>query len=240
VRKKRLGLLWVVVMMNLVGCVHRTAPAPAASAAASPKGGDSAAHKRSAAPGAATPAQTPNVPSPQVLLKARENLRQEYKIAPQDLLHIVVYQEPDLEREVRVSQAGRISLPLIGEVPVSGRSSMDAEATLRRLYERFLVNPQVSVGIKEYHARQIYVLGEVMKPGAYDIPSDRTLTVVGAVALAGGFTKVASLDKTRVVRHVNGQVSTLTVPIKQITAGDKTQDVTLSPDDIVYVPQTFF
>jgi polysaccharide export outer membrane protein len=228
-------LSWLLMTAGAAGCVLR-APERAGAPPRAPQAAGAAARP---APAAAAAAPSPG-PAPQALLQARDALRQEYKIAPQDLLHVVVYQEPDLEREVRVNQAGRVSLPLIGEVAVAGRSAMDAEAAIRRFYEHYLVNPQVSVGIKEYHARQVYVLGEVMKPGAYDIPSDRSLTVVGAVALAGGFTKVASLDKTRVVRHVNGQATTLTVPIKQITAGDKSQDVALSPDDIVYVPQTFF
>lgn len=180
------------------------------------------------------------VPATTEILKAKETARQDYKIAAEDMLHISVYREPDLERDVRVSQAGKISLPLVGEVAVAGLSALEAEAKVQKLLEKQLVDPQVTLSVTAFHAQQVYVLGEVLKPGPYDIPSGRPLTVVGAVALAGGFTKIAALDKTRVVRKSNGEVSTVTVPLKKITAGDTAKDMVLSPDDIVYVPQTFF
>lgn len=176
----------------------------------------------------------------QLALKAAESAKQDYRISPQDVLFLSVYQEEDLKREAQVSQSGKINFPLVGEVEVGGLTVLEVETRLRQMLKVYLVEPHVSATIKSYHSRQVFVLGEVAKPGSYSMPSDRTLTVVEAIALAGGFTKIASPDKTRVVRKNEGQVENVTVPVKQITRGDKAKDVPLKPDDVVFVPQTFF
>ncbi len=164
----------------------------------------------------------------------------DYRLAPQDQLTIAVYQEPDLNRDTRVSETGRISLPLVGEVEVAGLSSLEAEAKLRELLKAYLVEPSVAVTIKEYHSRTIVILGEVEKPGSYVIPTDHPLTCVEAIAQAGGFTKFASPNKTRIVRKVGTDFQSLTVPVADVTSGDKSKDVALRPDDVVFIPQTLF
>jgi len=165
---------------------------------------------------------------------------EDYRIAPQDQLAIAVYQEPDLDRETRVSETGRISLPLVGEVVVSGLSPLEAEARIRGLLTTYLVAPSVSVTVKEYHSRKIVVLGEVERPGSYPIPMDHPLTTVEAIALAGGFTKYAAPNRTRIVRKVDAEFQSITVPVADVTSGDKSKDVPLRSEDVVFVPQTMF
>jgi polysaccharide export outer membrane protein len=183
-------------------------------------------------------AGAPGVLSPAELAKAAAA---EYRIAPQDLLDISVYAEPDLTRPVRVSAEGKINFPLIGELSLVGLTLAQAEATLRGKLDAFVVNPFVAVEVKESHARRVVILGEVMKPGAYDIPTNSPLTVVEAVARAGGFTKYASGNNVRVVRKTAaGGQETLTVPVDDVTKGDKSKDLVLQPEDVIFVPQTLF
>ena len=169
-----------------------------------------------------------------------EGEEREYRIGSQDLLAISVYREEDLKKEARVSADGKISFPLAGEVAVGGLTTMAAEAKLKDALKGQLVDPQVSVEVKEYRTRRVFVLGEVVKPGSIEIPPDRELSVVEAITLAGGLTKYASPNSTRVVRKGTGGLQKLVVPVASVTAGDKSKDLALRSGDVIYVPETMF
>ena len=173
-------------------------------------------------------------------LDSAEKAKKDYRISPGDLLSVSVFQEQDFTKETRVNQSGKISLPLVGRVALSGLTTLQAESKLKRLLEGYLVNPQVSVAVKEFRNRKFFILGEVERPGSYDIPQDRALTVVQAIALAGGFTSVAAPDRTRVVRKAGGKATTTIVPVNKVNKGDRSKDVSLEPDDTVVVPESFF
>jgi len=166
----------------------------------------------------------------------------EYRINPFDLLEVTVYQEPDLTRSVRVSQDGSITFPLVGRVELAGLTVMEAEQRLAKLLEAdYLVNPQVSIFIKEYHSKKVFIIGEVRNPGSFNVPQDKPLTVLEAVALAGGFTNVAAADDIRVIRVVNGAQQYMRVRASEITrGGDKSKDLILAPNDIIFVPERLF
>lgn len=165
-----------------------------------------------------------------------------YQISPAELLEITVYQEPDLNRQVRVSPEGTITLPLAGMVKVGGLSVADAEQAVRDKLKRFVINPQVSVFIKEYGNKQVYVLGQVKNPGAYPLPTEAPLTVIEAITLAGGFTEYAAMDRTRVIRKGSGGVSqAFMIKVSAIMKhGDKSKDIELKTNDVIFVPESFF
>ena len=175
-------------------------------------------------------------------MKLIDGETRDYLIAPQDVLAVSVFREEDLRKEARVSAEGKISFPLAGELKVGGLTQIQAEALIRDALKTRLVNPQVSVEVKVYHSRRVFVLGEVAKPGSYDIPPDRELTVVEAIALAGGFTKHASPNRTRVVRRsaTGSGVESMVVPVNSVTKGDKSVDAVLQSDDVVNVPAKIF
>jgi polysaccharide export outer membrane protein len=106
----------------------------------------------------------------------------------------------------------------------------------------FLINPQVTIFIKEYGNKKIYVLGEVKKPGAYELPVESRLTVLEAVSLAEGFTPIAAKDRTKIIRSMrDGKSLSLTIEISAITTrGEKEKDIPLEPNDVVWVPQSYF
>lgn len=192
---------------------------------------------------AATPQQQTDVEQ-RILQTARDLKNQSqanYKIQPGDLLEITVFKEIDMNRTVRVSGNGTITFPLAGNLKLSELSVPEAEALLAEKLSEFLVKPQVTALIKEYGNKQIYVLGEVKKPGSIALPVERRLTVLEAITLAGGFTDLAAPDRTKVLRNAEGQNQNIPVEISRITKqGDKSADIFLEPNDTVFVPQSFF
>ncbi|MBI3298304.1 MAG: polysaccharide biosynthesis/export family protein [Elusimicrobia bacterium] len=173
-------------------------------------------------------------------LERVERERSSYKIGPADLLEITVYQEKDLDRKVRVSPEGTVGMPLAGTISVAGLGVAEAERALTERLRRFIISPQVSIFITEYGNKQVYVLGEVAKPGSYPLPTEARLSVLEAIILAGGFTQYAAVDKTRVIRKGRGTQAIL-IDITAITKrGDKSKDVLLEPNDVIYVPESIF
>ncbi|OGR45812.1 MAG: hypothetical protein A2021_04290 [Elusimicrobia bacterium GWF2_52_66] len=157
------------------------------------------------------------------------------------MLEITVFQEADMSRTARISGNGTITFPLAGNLKLAELSVPEAESFLAEKLSEFLIKPQVTVLIKEYGNKQIYVLGEVKKPGSITLPPERRLTVLEAITLAGGFTDLAAPDRTKVLRNANGQNQKIPVEISRITKqGDKSADIFLEPNDTVFVPQSFF
>jgi polysaccharide export outer membrane protein len=116
-----------------------------------------------------------------------------YTIGPQDVLKIEVWDNPDLSREVTVSLTNMISFPLIGEMKVNGYTAEQLQQDIRsRLADGYLVNPQVTVTVKEYNSKKVYVLGEVNKPGYY--PFSKVTTMVEIISMAGGLTPDAGQE----------------------------------------------
>lgn len=174
--------------------------------------------------------------------KKKSSIEKVYRIHSLDILKINIYMEGDLQTNFRVSQSGRISYPFIGEVRVSGLTVSELEEKLTHLLSPdYFINPQITIFVERYHSRRIFILGAVNNPGSYDIPTEKELTVVEAISLAGGFTEEAAVNKTKIVRVEDGLEKTMVVKIKDITkGGDKSKDIILKPNDIVIVPQSFF
>ncbi|MCK5707913.1 MAG: polysaccharide export protein [Candidatus Aureabacteria bacterium] len=166
----------------------------------------------------------------------------EYKLQSGDLLKITVHNQPDLTTRTRVSSDGFITFPLLGKIFLTGLTAQELEIRLKGLLEEdYLVNPQVLVFIEEYHPREISVLGEVMKPGKYNMPKEKDLTLLEAIAMAGGFSKDADRDKSQVMRTENGKKETIQIKVTDITKkGLKDKDILLKVGDIIFIPESFF
>ena len=166
----------------------------------------------------------------------------DYRISPADLIEITIYREADLGRIVRVSQNGSVSLPLVGTVQLGGLTPGEAQDLIAGKMKDFLKDPQVTIFIKDYGNKKVFVLGEVAKPGSYDLPPESRLTILEAVSMAGGFTQIAARDRTKIIRTTPAGISqSIIVEISAIThKGEKDKDIPLEPNDVVYVPQSFF
>jgi polysaccharide export outer membrane protein len=159
-------------------------------------------------------------------------------LGPGDVLEIRVYQEPELSGLYQVGPEGDVVFPLCQRVRVGGETPNGAAARLRAcLAERFLRDPQVSVLVKEYNSKKVFVFGEVQKPGTFAY--EEGMSIVQAVTLAGGFTKTAAQNSTSVTRKVEGQEVKVKVPVQDIALG-RAPNFTLEPGDIVYVPERLF
>jgi polysaccharide export outer membrane protein len=180
---------------------------------------------------------------PSLEISAQTNSRparaENYKIGVGDLLDVQVYDEPDLSAEVRVLTDGFISLPLVGSIHAGGLTVTDLEKAVTKIHgERFLVNPQVTVIVKEFS--RIFVFGEVKNPSAF--PLTGKMTVFEAITLAGGFTEVANKSAVKVIREkVDGGETTFQVDIDRLAKkGDTSQDMELEANDRIVVSRTFF
>ena len=149
----------------------------------------------------------------------------DYKLGAGDQIRITVYDEPDLSIEVRLSDAGTISYPFLGEIRVAGRTVGELEQRLRDgLKGDYLVEPDISVSILEY--RQFYIHGEVESPGGFAyVPG---ITLRKAIAVAGGFTERASRRKINVIREPNSNPRVISL------------DEEVRPGDIITIEQSFF
>ena len=165
-----------------------------------------------------------------------------YVIQPYDLLLFRVFQEPDMDSEVRVEADGSVRLPLIGDVSLFGRTLLDAQELLFKLYDAdYLVNPQINLRVLEFAERKVNVLGQVNGPGFVLIPPDRPLFLTDAVAGAGGPTRLANMKKIQLKRTLNnGEVISRELNMERILSDPQSRDFPLEDGDTVFVPERVF
>jgi polysaccharide export outer membrane protein len=162
-----------------------------------------------------------------------------YRVAPGDVLEILIYAGAEKQDGVtsRVSPAGLITCPLVGDVGVAGLTTQQIASQLRdRLARDYYVDPQVMVNVQEYVGK-VYVIGEVKRPGMYGL--HERLTVLNACILAGGFTDFASPGRVRVTRVKDGVTRVLRIDLARVQRG-KSADIVLEAGDRVDVPSRRF
>lgn len=167
----------------------------------------------------------------------------EYRLQPEDVLSITVHEQPDLATKTRITANGNITFPLLGTLHVAGMTTNEIQKKITDLLAKdYLINPQVLVYIEEYAPNQISVIGCVNKPGKYDMLHEKETTVLEAIAMAGGFSKIADVNGTRILRiDENGKEQTIMIRVKDITVkGEKDKDLPLKPNDVIFVPESFF
>lgn len=168
--------------------------------------------------------------------------KSQYKLQPLDVVQITVHGQPDLTTKTRVTDEGFISFPLLGKVTTAGLTAQQLEKKLKELLEKdYLVKAEVLVFIEEYHSRQFSVTGEVNTPGKFSMPIERDVTLLESIAMAGGFTKDADINRTKVIRVEDGESKTIDINVKDIIDRDeKNKNIVLKVNDIVFIPKRFF
>ncbi len=153
-----------------------------------------------------------------------------------DVFELRVHGHADLSGVHRVSPGGAIDVPLIGRVKVDGlTSSQIADAVNARLKNGYLNNPYVTVYVKEFNSKKVFVLGQVKKPGIFTF--DKNMNIVQAIALAGGFTELAEKNYAIVTRVDKGVERRIPVPVEKIITDHRSKNFVLQPGDIVFVPE---
>lgn len=158
---------------------------------------------------------------------------QDYKIQPGDLININIFQHPELEATVRVSESGRVNVPLIGAANVQGKSETEAEDIIEQALTTggFIISPQVSVVVTEYSGRTASVLGKVNNPGEFQISSGDT--IMDVISKAGGLTEDGSPSLTLYRKNSEPQ----TFNLYSESGGTINQNSQIQPGDVVLVAQ---
>jgi polysaccharide export outer membrane protein len=162
------------------------------------------------------------------------NLRaSEFVLGAGDTVEFAVYRQDDLKRSVKIDTSGKVMFPLIGDIQVAGKSIFTLRDELKERYSVYVVNPQITVTVTAISSKKFMVLGEVNSPGVFLIDTD--LTIIEAIAKAGGMTHAAKENKVIVIRRGKEKPELLSFSFKDVwEKGDITRDVTLRPGDIVY------
>jgi polysaccharide export outer membrane protein len=177
---------------------------------------------------------------PKEVLDAVNGSSKEFLIGPEDVLDVMVWRNQDLSRTVVVRPDGMISIPLIGDVEATGVTANQLAERLAARLKEFKETPSVTVSVKEVNSYNVYVLGEVAKPGKYQLKSHTT--VLQAIALAGGFTIYASKNKIQVVRNSgngDGRPQEIRIPARYddlVSGKGELGNFALKAADIVVVP----
>jgi polysaccharide export outer membrane protein len=158
-----------------------------------------------------------------------------YSIAPEDVLTIDVWKEPEISRTVPVRRDGKISLPLLNDLQAAGLTPTQLGSEIVERLRATIVHPQVTVIVAQMSSLRIYVLGQVTRGGAYPLVPE--MTVMQALSIAGGFTPYANVKKIYVMRRESGTDKTFAVNYKEVVSGHKTeQNIRLQAGDTIVVP----
>ena len=165
----------------------------------------------------------------------------DYIIGAEDLIEVSVYELPDMNKTVRVSGEGLISLPFVGEIKAEGLTQQELEKTIKGLLsERYITNPQVTVFIKEYRSKRASVIGAVEKPGSYPLIGKRTILEI--ISEAGGITERAG-KKLYLIRGSSSGSSTESVLIdleELIEKGNPELNLPVQAGDVISIPPEKF
>jgi protein involved in polysaccharide export with SLBB domain len=160
----------------------------------------------------------------------------QYVLRPGDVVQVKVYQEDDLTSVSRIGKDGTITIPLLGSVKVVSNSLEQATIIIRDLLAKdYLVDPQVNLNVTEYARRRFTVLGQVQKPGTYDMPADEAVSLLQAIATAGGYTRIANSHRITVQRVVGSEKKLVRLDAEALAVDKKEKPFEILPDDVIVV-----
>ena len=163
----------------------------------------------------------------------------DYVLQPSDLIRVIVFQEPDLLREVRITQENTITLPLVGTINVGNKTVRQAEQIVHDLYNQdYFVNPQISVTVVEYAKRMVNVLGAVGTPGPVVFQPEQKMGLLEAITRAGGFSRIADRKRVRLSRTLpDGKTENFIINVDEMIQGASAEQWQLTKDDVIYVSE---
>jgi polysaccharide biosynthesis/export protein len=159
-----------------------------------------------------------------------------YLLRPGDIVAVSVWQEPGLEQLVLVRPDGGVSFPLAGDLRAEGLTVEELGAVIKQRLSKFIPDPVVTVTLQEIPGNRIYVIGRVNRPGDFPIVS-RDVSVMQALAMAGGLTPFADEKNIRVLRTEQGQQRSIAFDYKRVRRGESLeQNIALQAGDVIVVP----
>src|ERR1700679_1892602 len=155
-----------------------------------------------------------------------------YIIGPQDVLDISVWKEPEVSRTVPVRPDGKISLPLLNDVQAAGLTPSQLAGQITVSLKKYVTSPQVTVIVATINSQRVYIIGEVLRPGAF--PMLPGMNVLQGLSSAGGFTQFAKTKSIYVLRMENGKQQKYPVNYKEVVSGKHPdQDILLKAGDTI-------
>jgi polysaccharide export outer membrane protein len=152
-----------------------------------------------------------------------------------------VYGEEDLHTRARLGADGFVLLPLIGSLDLNGKTVAEANELIQKKYaDGFVKDPHVLLSVIEYRKNTFRIIGQVNRPGIYEIPEGTHMTVVDAVLLAGGFTRIADQNGVRVKRTVNGKSQIFKVKAGAMADSANVPEFDVEPDDVITVKESWW
>lgn len=166
----------------------------------------------------------------------------DYLIGPGDNLSIIVWRNPEVSQSVPVRPDGKITTPLVEDLPASGKTSTELARDIEKALARFIQQPVVTVivtGFVGTYGEQIRVIGQAAKPQS--LPYRRDMSVLDVMIAVGGVTEFAAGNKASIIRQVDGKQQQFTVRLNDlIKDGDISANVPMRPGDILVIPESFF
>ena len=164
----------------------------------------------------------------------------DYVLVVGDVVELNVFREPDLTTQATLARDGTVQLPLIREVKLAGLTIRDAREVLRGLYDKqFLVDPQVFLNVVKYAERKFTIMGQVSRPGSYELQGGERMDLLEAIGLAGGFTRIANRGRVIVQRRTGGEVTAIRANAKRMSEGKETP-LEIQPGDVITVSESWF
>ena len=157
----------------------------------------------------------------------------EYRLGPEDVIEVFVWKQPDLSTTAVIRPDGKVSLPLLGELEATGKTAVQLQEEVTARLLRYVADPMVNVTVTEVNSPKISVLGQVNKPDRY--PIKQRLTVLDAIALAGGFTDFAKRDKITIIRNGGSDKIRIQVNLKKVVQDGGGEVYYVEPLDTIYV-----
>lgn len=166
----------------------------------------------------------------------------DYLIGPGDHLNITVWRNPEVSLIVPVRPDGKISTPLVEDIPASGKTATELARDIEKSLAKFIQQPVVTVivtGFVGTYGEQIRVIGQAAKPQA--IPYSNEMSLLDVLIAVGGMTEFASGNRAIVVRNIDGKQQSLPVRLKDlIKKGDISANISMRPGDILVIPESIF
>lgn len=168
---------------------------------------------------------------------------QNYRLAPNDLIDFRVFQESELDAVVRVSGDGTASFALIGPVKIGGHTIIESIELIKARYrDGYLKNPQVSITVRSYAKKFFTILGQVQKPGSYEMQGTNDISLLQAIGMAGGYTRIADPANVTVKRLgiPGGKEGVFKLNAKRMARGESNTTFQIKPGDIISVGESLF
>ena len=165
----------------------------------------------------------------------------DYVLTPGDLVELSIFREPDLSSRSMIARDGTVQLPLLREVKLAGMTVRAARDMLGKLYgQKYLVNPQVYLNVVQFAQRKFTIMGQVAKPGSYELQGGQTIDLLEAIGMAGGFTRIADRGRLLIRRKSpDGGNEIIKANATRMIQG-KTEIIDVKPGDVITVGESWY